>query len=293
MTHSPTDKSADKLVYSSSRRRFLQVAGALGLGQLIGSVAQVEPSLPQAPQYSAPTRPQGLNQTSNAYTFFTTPEAQFVEAAVARLIPADDLGPGALEAGVSYFIDQQLQGKFGLAAKWYMQGPWAEGTEQQGYQLRYTPQELYQLCIPAIDMHSENKHGEVFSALSPAQQDDILKALEAGQLKVDPLPVYFLATFWQILYDNTVQGFFADPAYGGNNNKAGWRLVGFPGVAAAYRGVLEAYYNKPYLVEPVSLADIQNGTAEADETGHAVHRELGTGRILSAAHHHDGGEREH
>src|SRR2546427_3720842 len=32
---------------------------------------------------------------SNAYTFFSPPEAEFVEAAVARLIPKDELGPGA------------------------------------------------------------------------------------------------------------------------------------------------------------------------------------------------------
>ena len=59
-------------------------------------------------------------------------EAAFIEAAVARLIPADELGPGAVEAGVPVFIDRQLAGAYGRGARWYMQGPWAEGTEHAG-----------------------------------------------------------------------------------------------------------------------------------------------------------------
>ena len=267
---------------SLSRRRFLQAVSALGLTQLLphSQYAQVAPDLPQTPEYDAPTRPRGLSRVRGVYTFLTVPEARFVESAVARLIPADELGPGALEAGVPYFIDQQLQGRFGLAAKWYMQGPWQTGTEQQGYQLKLTPQELYRVCIPAVDMVAEESGGSVFSDASEARQDEILTALEAGELDAQPLPSALLSTFWQILLDNTLQGYFADPAYGGNADKVGWRLVGFPGVAAAYRNAMEPYYGRRYLVDPVSIADIQNGEAEADGSGHAVHRDAVTGEII-------------
>src|SRR3954471_10734934 len=64
---------------------------------------------------------------SKSYVYFNPAEAAFVEAAVARLIPADDLGPGAVEAGAAFFIDSQLAGEFGRAERWYMQGPWAQG----------------------------------------------------------------------------------------------------------------------------------------------------------------------
>src|SRR5581483_10183894 len=71
--------------------------------------------------------------------FFTPDEAAFIDAAVARLIPADDLGPGAKEAGVTVFLDRQLAGPYGHAETWYMSGPWHDGTKSQGYQSRLNP----------------------------------------------------------------------------------------------------------------------------------------------------------
>jgi gluconate 2-dehydrogenase gamma chain len=276
---------------SLSRRRFLQVLGALGLAQVVefeGS-AQATPPLPQAPQYHAPTPPRGLHALHGAYTFFTVPEARFVEAAVSRLIPADDLGPGALEAGVPQFIDRELQSKFGLAATWYMQGPWGDGTDEQGYQLPLTPREVYRLGIAAVDMAAEAQYGSSLADLGAGDQDAVLTALENGELQAPPLPPRILSTFWDLLLTNTRQGFFSDPAYGGNRDKVGWRLVAFPGVAAAYRGALVPYYNIPYVVEPVSIADIQNGLVETDSSGHALHRDLKTGRVITEVSH----EHEH
>lgn len=271
-----------------SRRRFLQAAAAAGLMHLApgANAAQETPALPLEPRYQ-PRTPSALPRTPQAaaYTFFMAPEARFVEAACARLIPADGSGPGALEAGVPLFIDRQLQGAFGLAAKWYMQGPWGEGSEQQGYQLPLTPQELYRLCLAALDVHAEERYGGVFADLEAGAQDTLLQALENGEVDVEPVPAALFETFWQLLLDNVRQGFFADPAYGGNVDKVGWRLVGFPGVAAAYRGVLQAYYGRPYRVDPVSIADLQTGAAEADASGHAVHRDRHTGAIVNAGIH--------
>jgi gluconate 2-dehydrogenase gamma chain len=289
---------------SVSRRRFLQLLGALGVSQAVNIERGQDASggaLPLAPEYNPPPQPRILGNRFVAYTFFTAPEARFIESVVARLIPADDLGPGALEAGVAYFIDQQLQGAYGLAAKMYMQGPWGpvEGsaeasdelqnevssTEEQGYQLPVTPQELYQLCIAALETYAEETNGALFATMTATQQDEMLTALEEGNITVEPLPAPFLSTFWTMLLANTKQGFFADPAYGGNADKVGWRLVGFPGVAAAYKGVIQAYYNVPYLVDPVSLVDIQNGTIAMDATGHALHMSATTGEIIKGTGH--------
>lgn len=289
---------------SVSRRRFLQLLGALGLSQAVNiERGQDAPGgvLPLAPEYNPPPQPRILGNRLVAYTFFNASEARFIESVVARLIPADDLGPGALEAGVSYFIDQQLQTSYGLAAKMYMQGPWGSmeaeaeaseelqnevsASEEQGYQLPVTPQELYQLSIAALETYAEETYGAIFANLPASQQDELLTALENGNITVEPLPASFLSSFWTMLLANTKQGFFADPAYGGNADKVGWQLVGFPGVAAAYKGVIEAYYNVPYLVDPVSIVDIQNGTVAMDDTGHALHISATTGEVVKGTSH--------
>ena len=43
--------------------------------------------------------------TGSEYIFFQPTEVAFIEAAVARLIPNDSVGPGAVEAGVPFFLD--------------------------------------------------------------------------------------------------------------------------------------------------------------------------------------------
>ncbi|RZA05106.1 MAG: gluconate 2-dehydrogenase subunit 3 family protein, partial [Proteobacteria bacterium] len=74
-------------------------------------------------------------------SFFTAEEWAFVQAAVARLIPADDLGPGALEAGAAEFIDRQMNTPYATGALWYMQGPFVtDAAPQMGYQLQLVPQ---------------------------------------------------------------------------------------------------------------------------------------------------------
>jgi len=61
--------------------------------------------------------------------------------------------------------------------------------------------------------------------------------------------------FFQRLLAITMEGFFSDPIYGGNRNKASWRMLGFPGLPATYADKLEQYRNKRYVAEPQSIAD--------------------------------------
>ena len=72
--------------------------------------------------------------TQNDYqpTFFTPEEWAFIKAAVARLIPADERGPGALEAGVPEFIDRQMNTPYATGSIWYMQGPFNPDAEGDG-----------------------------------------------------------------------------------------------------------------------------------------------------------------
>ena len=81
------------------------------------------------------------NPIGASYLFLLEPEVRFLEAAVEHLIPDDELGPGARDAGVVVYIDRQLAGTWGVHGRQYRGGPWMEGTPQQGYQSRFTPQE--------------------------------------------------------------------------------------------------------------------------------------------------------
>jgi gluconate 2-dehydrogenase gamma chain len=214
-----------------------------------------------------------------AYTFFTLAESEFIEAAVARLIPADGLGPGALEADVPYFIDQQLAGDYGAGARFYNQGPFGATTQYQGYQLPLTPRQLYRAGIAATNRYCEEKHGKRFAQLDAAKQDDVLRGLEgiAGEVDLKDVPG---ATFFTQILSDTKDGFFADPAYGGNKDMIGWKLVGFPGVAARYTDVLGR--NEPYNVEPVDMRKMQEASVPLDHHGHPIHRRAEAPRQTTA-----------
>ncbi|MEO7057350.1 MAG: gluconate 2-dehydrogenase subunit 3 family protein [Caldimonas sp.] len=170
--------------------------------------------------------------------FFTAAEAAFVDAAIARLIPADDLGAGAVEAGVTVFIDRQLAGPFGRAVDWYMQGPWADGTPQQGYQRKRTPAELYRAAIAALDSRSQHGAGKAFAALDSDRQDALLHELEGGGIDLGDVSA---KDFFTLLWDNTQEGYFADPIYLGNQGFAGWKLVGYPGPRYNYDAAIRRF----------------------------------------------------
>jgi gluconate 2-dehydrogenase gamma chain len=206
--------------------------------------------------------PLAATQPSNAgYTFLAAAEAAFVEAAVARLIPKDDLGPGALEAGVPTFIDRQLAGAYGNGSHWYMQGPWGEGESTQGYQSRMTPAAMYRAAIREID-EAVNKEGRagVFAKLGADDQDRWLEQLEDGKVQ---LPTADAKVFFQLLLQNTIEGFWADPIYGGNRDMAGWKLIGFPGARYDHSPFV-AKHNERYPLPPVGL----KGRPEWNDNNH-------------------------
>ena len=81
----------------------------------------------------------------------------------------------------------------------------------------------------------------------------VVKArVEGATLKLDGAPG---KTFFGFLLQNTKEGYFSDPIYGGNRNKASWRMIGYPGLPATYREKIEAYRGKRYEQEPQSIAD--------------------------------------
>lgn len=184
-----------------------------------------------------------------ARRFFSAAEQHWVEAATARLIPDEEDGLGAGGAHVAQFIDRQLAGAYGHARRWYMQGPWADGSTQQGYQLKLTPGELYRTAIRNIDDWCRQKQHKSFVEFATSEQDDVLHGLESGDVQLADVPS---KAFFAMLWKNTVEGFLADPMYGGNYNFAGWKLVGFPGPRYNYVAEIEQY-GKPYTQPTVGI----------------------------------------
>jgi len=264
---------------SVSRKGFVSLIGSAGIAAAVtaapeAAVAGVTtPAMPPAhhagakpASHTMPIAP--LGSTPEAYSFFNEDEAAFVEAAVERLIPADHLSPSAKDAGVAFYIDQQLAGGYGSAARMYTHGPWLPGTPQQGYQLRQTPAEAYRLGILETNAYCQKNYGKTFDKLDAAHRDDVLTGLDTGKIVFESIPS---DVFFNFLYGNTVEGFFADPLYGGNRDKVGWRMIGFPGVAANYQDHI-GKHNVPYRVAPVSIADVQQGKPVAE--GHMLMHEM-------------------
>jgi len=209
--------------------------------------------------------PQGTGSSAPAFNYLTAAEVRFLDAALARLIPADELGPGARETGGAYFIDQQLVSVWGSHGRNYRMGPWREGTSRQGFQSPLTPREIYRAAIREIDLYCEQQHGKRFCFLGETEQDAVLAGLDEGSIEIASVSGRL---FVNLLWRNTVEGFFADPMYGGNQDKAGWRLIGFPGLASAdYLDHMEQQHNVPYRVEPVGILDVVNGRVPVDAQG--------------------------
>jgi gluconate 2-dehydrogenase gamma chain len=207
------------------------------------------------------------DSTVASYLYLLGPEIQFLEAAVELLIPTDELGPGARDAGVVVYIDRQLAGTWGVHGRQYRGGPWLEGTPQQGYQSRFTPQEVYRIAIREIDQHCRAASGRPFAQLPHGEQLHLLEQLEKDEIALPSLSSKF---FFDMLWRNTEEGYFADPLYGGNRDKVGWTLLGFPGVPSGqYRELVTT--SEPYHAEPVSVLDVQTGKVPLDAEGFPKH----------------------
>jgi gluconate 2-dehydrogenase gamma chain len=242
-----------------SRRRFLigtavaatgigaATAAAVHDGELGGPPATFRGAVPWIE--GTADVPPGASGTD--YRFFTPAELSFIQAAVARLIPNDAVGPGAIEAGVPFFLDRQLAGKYGRGAHYFLGGPWPKGTPQQGYQSRFTPAQLYRAAIPAIDRYvGSHFSGRSFDKLAASDADTVLRGLESGAIALgDGVDG---KTFFTMLLQNTKEGYFSDPIYGGNRDMAAWKMIGFPGAHYDYKEWISRH-GEPVPFEPVSF----------------------------------------
>src|SRR5215831_4617483 len=223
------------------RRDFLKGAGAGAAGAALATAA----ALPQATEAAAAPAPAAAEPET--WQALTPTEVEFIKAAVDTIIPADELTPSGTDCGLAVFIDRQLAGGFGNGARLYRQGPFLPAKPELGYQLALTPREFFRAGIAATNAWTNKTYGKDFDRLSQDQRDEAMKALEAGKPEFEG---FTSAMFFDQLYQITMEGFFADPIYGGNKDKVAWKMIGFPGLPASYSHLIEQYRNKRYVVEP-------------------------------------------
>ena len=174
--------------------------------------------------------------------FFTKTEALIVDAAVSRIFPSDDSGPGAKEAGVVVYIDRQLGGPYGRDRYKYVRGPFFEdGDPELGYQGKQSPGDIYREGLKKL---------KGFDRLQPAAQDAKLKEIESS-------------TFFSLLHRHTIEGMFCDPMHGGNADMIGWQLIGYPGARMSNFDDIDKHFGEAFRPKPVSL---RGGHPMEDET---------------------------
>jgi gluconate 2-dehydrogenase gamma chain len=142
-----------------------------------------------------------------------------LEAMVARIVPADATGPGALEAGAANFIDLQLAGypyeRDSLAGT-------IVGTTVS------TSLPAYAAGLAAVDSYAQSRKGVAFASLTPAEQDSLLTDMQNG-VATGSFSTS-LQVFFNLVRTHTLQGMLTDPYYGGNRNFLGWAWLGYPGL---------------------------------------------------------------
>jgi hypothetical protein len=111
-------------------------------------------------------------------------------AAIDRIVPADDF-PSASQAGCDNFLVRLIE------------------LEQLV--------ETYRTGLDGLDT-AAMKSGKSFAECSVAQQDEILEESHRAEA---------MGAFVDLLVQQTIEGYYADPGNGGNRGGISWEMVGF------------------------------------------------------------------
>ena len=136
-----------------------------------------------------------------AETALAPAQLKTLEAFVERLIPRDELGPSAAEAGTQVYIDRALAGPNAGEKQTFVDG------------------------LAAVDAFAKSSQGGAFADLSPEKRDAVITAMERGAA----IGFANAQQFFTRVRRLTLEGMFGDPYHGGNRNFAGWDLIRYPG----------------------------------------------------------------
>jgi gluconate 2-dehydrogenase gamma chain len=275
------DKQADTHTHEKkgmSRRTFMKNTGLLAGGVVGGGLlgGLLTNQFQKTPEVVKNVKDSGYLQ--DARVFFTRVEDfNILSAATERILPKDDLGPGAIELGVPYFIDKQLNSEWGMNAKEYMKGPFvlnmaatgnhnkSRNQDQQGpnaevqsstptprYQTRMNRGEIFILGLRRMDQVAQKEFGAKFVDITPEQQDEVMRMFEEGKVELKGVGS---DNFFHLLLQTTLEGAYSDPVYGGNRDMMGWKMKEYPGPRASYMAQIEVedFVN----LEQQSLRDYQ------------------------------------
>lgn len=237
-----------------NRRDVLKAIGALAAtGVTIGRSNSAElHGYPSNMAVSPEFLPRPTMQGGKMHVFTDNDALRTVTAIFDRLIPADEFGPSASEAGCIVFLDSQLADRYGQGVQLYREGPKLPGADELSQEPQFiaTPRERYETGLKALDAYAQKTDGAAFADLHPSRQDEILKGMEDGSISLDK--DINTKAFFELMLQNVREGYFSDPIYGGNKGMAGWKLIGFPGARYDYRLYVDRVGQK-IDITPVSL----------------------------------------
>ena len=154
------------------------------------------------------------------YQFFSPHQKAVVTTVANRIIPGTDNEPSAEENGVIRFIDRIL-------------------VREPEYPTEYDDrryQSAYNDGIRRLERTAQELYGATITELDTTQLDVLLEQIEAGEAPSwEDIPSYPLSMtvseddFFTILRDHIIEGYYAWPKHGSNENLDSWRAVGYTG----------------------------------------------------------------
>ncbi len=146
--------------------------------------------------------PSCMNGRRGPYLFFTLAEADCLIALCEQIVPADEHGGGATEAGVIRYIDRQLVAVFDY------------------------DQVMYQRGIAALQSTCMESNGMRFEQLGWDTQLEMLQRMEKGNLPPEHWYDVDQQRFFRLVVSHAMQGFYGAPRHGGNRNYMSYRMMG-------------------------------------------------------------------
>jgi hypothetical protein len=131
----------------------------------------------------------------------TPGQMKTLEAFIDRLIPTDELGPGAVEARAQIYIDRVLAGPNANEKTQFLEG------------------------LEAVNAYARRSQGAPLVELTPEKRDLVLRAIDENTAEGLQQGRQFFNRARRL----TLEGMFGDPYYGGNGAFAGWDLIRYPG----------------------------------------------------------------
>ena len=129
---------------------------------------------------------------SGNWEFLTDTQARTLGAICDQIVPADDF-PSASQAGVLNYIDRQLMRHYRKH-----RGAYLDGLEQ-------------------AEAMSRKRFGGELAGLSQQQQLEIVNGLSEQN-----------STFFGLVRNHTMEGYYGAPRHGGNRDGVSWRMLGLP-----------------------------------------------------------------